>query len=188
MINMDRLSVSQHNSGFLQGLTTMEISNDKVVTFHYQLRNEQNEPLESSHDGNGEPVAYLHGHGNIVPGLEKAMAGRQAGESFEVSVAPEEGYGLRKEGAVQRVPVKHLLGDRKQNAKLKPGMVVSINTEQGARQVVVVKAGKFNVDVDVNHPLAGQSLKFEIDIQEVREASDEERAHGHAHGPGGHHH
>ncbi|KZY84063.1 hypothetical protein A3740_00575 [Oleiphilus sp. HI0068] len=80
------------------------------------------------------------------------------------------------------------MGDKKQNSKLKPGMVVSINTEEGPRQVVVLKAGKFNVDVDTNHPLAGQVLSFDIEIQSVREATEDELAHGHAHGVGGHHH
>ncbi len=165
----------------------MEIDQNSVVSFHYLLRNEQGEPIESSHDGNGEAVAYLHGHGNIVSGLEKAMAGHKAGDKFEVSVSPEEGYGLRQEGAVQRVPVKHLIGHKK-NMRLQPGTIVSINTEEGARQVMVVKAGKFNVDVDVNHPLAGKTLNFEIEVVDVREASADEISHGHAHGPGGHHH
>ncbi|WP_369821112.1 peptidylprolyl isomerase, partial [Oleiphilus sp. HI0067] len=89
---------------------------------------------------------------------------------------------------VQRVLIKHLMGDKKQLARLKPGMTVGINTEQGARQATVVKAGKFNVDVDTNHPLAGKDLTFDIEIISIREATKEEISHGHAHGVGGHHH
>ncbi|KZY45034.1 MULTISPECIES: peptidylprolyl isomerase [unclassified Oleiphilus] len=164
----------------------MQISKDKVVTFHYRLSNEQGSELEASHGE--DPVAYLHGHGNIISGLEKGLEGQSAEDVLTVTVEPQDGYGLRKEEAVQRVPIKHLVGDKKQNSKLKPGMVVSINTEEGPRQVVVLKAGKFNVDVDTNHPLAGQVLSFDIEIQSVREATEDELAHGHAHGVGGHHH
>ncbi len=164
----------------------MQISKDAVVTFHYTLFDEQERELESSYDA--DPVAYLHGHGNIISGLESAMQGRQAGDEFEAKVAPKDGYGERQEDALQRVPIKHVLGDKKQLARLKPGQIVSINTDNGARQVMVVKAGKFNVDVDVNHPLAGKTLLFKVAIQEVRPASAEEIAHGHAHGVGGHQH
>ncbi|MDX1450991.1 MAG: peptidylprolyl isomerase, partial [Oleiphilaceae bacterium] len=83
---------------------------------------------------------------------------------------------------------KHLVGDKKQLARLKPGMIVAINTEDGPRQVMVLKAGKFNVDVDLNHPLAGKTLTFNVTVDGVREASEEEVAHGHAHGVGGHQH
>ena len=164
----------------------MQISKNKVVTFHYRLQNEQGVEIESSHGG--DPVAYLQGHGNIIRGLEKGMDGKNAEDVFSVTVAPQDGYGLRDEEAKQRVPLKHLVGDKKANAKLKPGMVAAINTEEGPKQVVVIKAGKFNVDVDTNHPLAGQVLTFDIEVESVREATDDEVTHGHAHGVGGHHH
>lgn len=167
----------------------MQITKDKVVTFHYRLKNEAGDVMESSFDS--EPVAYLHGHGNIISGIEKGLEGKElseGGESFELTVVPKDGYGERQEGAVQRVPIKHLQGDKKALSKIKAGDIVSINTEEGAKQAVVVKAGKFNVDVDTNHPLAGKVLKFEIQIESVREATGEELAHGHAHGVGGHHH
>lgn len=164
----------------------MQISKDKVVTFHYRLSNEKGKELETSHGE--DPVAYLHGHGNIISGLEKGLEGKSSEDVLTVKVEPKDGYGLRNEGATQRVPIKHLVGDKKQNSKLKPGAVVAINTEEGPRQVVVIKAGKFNVDVDTNHPLAGQVLSFDIEIQSVREATDEELEHGHAHGVGGHQH
>jgi len=164
----------------------MQISKDKVITFHYRLQDSQGLEVETSHGG--DPVAYLHGHGNIIRGLEKGMEGKNVEDVFSVTVEPKDGYGLRNEEAKQRVPLKHLAGDKKANAKLKPGMVVSINTEEGAKQVVVLKAGKFNVDVDTNHPLAGEVLTFDIEVESVRDATDEEKSHGHAHGVGGHHH
>ena len=164
----------------------MEISKDKIVTFHYRLQDAKGVEIESSHAG--DPMAYLHGHGNIIPGLEKGMEGKSAEDVFSITVEAKDAYGERQEDAKQRIPLKHLNGDKRSKANLKPGMVVSINTEEGAKQVVVIKAGKFNVDVDVNHPLAGQTLTFDVDIQGVRDATAEEVSHGHAHGVGGHHH
>lgn len=163
----------------------MKIEKNTVVQFHYRLREDQGSTeLENSHGGS--PIAYLHGHHNIIRGLEKAMLGKEQGDVFSASVSAEEGYGKRVEGSQQRVPIKHLI--IKKNAKLKPGMVVSIQTDQGAQQATVIKAGKFNVDVDTNHPLAGKTLNFDVEIIDVREASAEEIAHGHAHGVGGHQH
>ena len=160
----------------------MNITNGSVVQFHYKLRTEGEAVLESSRSG--EPMAYLHGYGNIISGLEKAMAGRGTGDVFSVTVPPEEAYGMRQEGAGQRVPIKHLQGAK----KWRPGMVAHVQTDQGMKQVQVVKVGKFVADVDTNHPLAGKSLTFDIEVVAVREATPEELAHGHAHGAGGHHH
>lgn len=160
----------------------MLIEQNKVVSFHYRLTDDEGNEIENSYDG--DPVAYLHGHRNIIKGLEEAMAGKQAGESFSTSVAPEQGYGLRKENNEQRIPIKHLLT----KGRLKPGMIVAVQTEQGARQVTLVKVGKFNVDVDTNHPFAGKVLNFAVEILDVRDATEEEITHRHAHGVGGHHH
>lgn len=160
----------------------MKITDNTVVQFHYTLTNQADEQVESSRDG--DPVAYLHGHKNMIVGVEKALADKEQGDSFSVTVTPEEGYGERQEDAVQRVPTKHLQG-----AKVwKPGMIATVHTEQGQRQVSVVKVGKFMVTVDINHPLAGQTLTFDIDVVNVREATEEEVSHGHAHGVGGHQH
>lgn len=165
----------------------MKIQKDCVVNFHYRLSDESGAELENSYAG--EPVAYLHGKRGIVRGLEDAMADHQKGDTFTAEVPAAMAYGSRREDAVQRVPIKHLLTAKKSSkAKLKPGMQVQINTSEGPRDVTVVKVGKFNVDVDSNHPLAGKDLNFAIEITDVREASSEELAHGHAHGPGGHHH
>ena len=127
------------------------------------------------------PMVYLHGAGNIIPGLEKAMEGKAAGDQFEVTVAPAEAYGERNEGAIQRVPAKHFGEGR----RLEPGQLTILNTQQGPRQVTVLKVGRFNVDVDANHPLAGQSLTFDVEVTDVRDATEEEVSHGHVHGPGG---
>lgn len=160
----------------------MKIANDHVVQFHYTLRDDSGAELESSRGGTA--MAYLHGHRNIIPGLEEAMTGRGAGESFSVTVPPEKAYGPLREGSIQRVPLKHLQGAK----TWKPGMVAVVQTDQGPRQVRIVKVGRFNADVDTNHPLAGQTLTFEIEVVSVREATQEELDHGHAHGDGGHHH
>jgi len=160
----------------------MNITKHSVVSFHYTLKNTQGQQLESSREG--DALTYLHGSGNIIKGLEQAMEGKSQGDSFEVTVQPSEAYGERQPGNIQRVPTKHF-----RNAKaLQPGQVLGLQTKQGPVQVTVLKVGRFNVDVDANHPLAGQTLTFDVEVTEVREASDEEKAHGHVHGPGGHHH
>lgn len=160
----------------------MTIENRKVVSFHYTLRNSEGEEIESSREG--DPVTYLHGYRNIVPGLEKSMAGREVGDSFEVTVEPAEAYGERNPNNVQRIPAKHFPNVR----QLKPGQVVELQTKRGPVQAVIVKVGRFNVDVDANHPLAGQSLTFDVEITDLRDATQEEIDHGHVHGPGGVHH
>ncbi len=160
----------------------MIISKDKVVQFYYTLRDEAGELLESN--VGADPVAYLHGHKNMMPGVEKALEGREVGEEFTATLPPEETYGLRREDSEQRVPVKHLMGAK----KWKPGMMAVVQTEQGQRQVTVMKVGKFMVTVDTNHPMAGKTLTFELIVADVRDATSEEIAHGHAHGIGGHHH
>ena len=160
----------------------MNIDRHSVALFHYTLRNAQGEELETSRGG--EPTAYLHGAGNIIPGLETAMSGRAAGDTFTVSLQASDAYGERNPERVQRVPVKHLVF----KGKLQAGQVVQLNTSEGRRAVTVVKAGRHSADIDTNHPLAGQALDFDIEIVEVRAASSEEITHGHAHGAGGHQH
>lgn len=164
----------------------MQISADKVVSFHYRLNETGGEQLETSYDA--DPTLYLHGHNNLLPVLESALDGKAKGDKVTVSVTPEQGYGERKEGAVQRIPIKHLLDHEKIKNKLKPGVKVAVNTQQGPWEAIVLKVGKFNVDIDSNHPLAGKNLEFELEVVDVRDASEEELAHGHAHGAGGHHH
>jgi len=163
----------------------MKIEAGKVALFNYVLRDVES-GLELENSRGADPIAYLHGFGNIIKGLEKAMLGREAGDVFSAEIEAREGYGERNEAALQRVPIKHL--HVKKNAKLAAGQVVSIQTDQGVKQATVIKAGKFNVDVDTNHPLAGKKLGFDVEILEVRDATKEEIEHKHAHGVGGHQH
>ena len=159
----------------------MKIQKDSVVRFHYTV-GEVGQPANESSNG-GEPLAILIGHNNIIPGLEKAMEGREAGEKFEVDVPAAEAYGERREGLTQRIPKKHF-GEQ----RLMPGMQVVLQTNFGPRAVTIEKVGMSVVDVDLNHPMAGKNLHFDIEIVEVREASAEEVEHGHVHGEGGHQH
>ena len=160
----------------------MKIEKDRVVRFHYAVAETGQASVENSKDG-GEPIAILFGHGNIIPGLEKAMDGREAGDSFQATVPAAEAYGERREGLSQRIPKKHFGAQ-----KLEPGMQVVLQTNFGPRAVTIEKVGMSVVDVDLNHPMAGKDLDFDIEIVEVREASAEELAHGHVHGDGGHQH
>jgi FKBP-type peptidyl-prolyl cis-trans isomerase SlyD len=164
----------------------MQITTDKVVSFHYDLSEVDGELLESSREA--EPTLYLHGHNNILARLEESLEGKAVGDKIEVTLTPEQGYGLRREGAFQRVPIKHLHNHAALKNKIKVGSKVLVNTQHGPWEAVVLKVGKFNVDIDSNHPLAGKTLNFAIEIVDVRDATTEELAHGHAHGVGGHQH
>ena len=160
----------------------MQVSKDAVVHLHYTLKNDEEQIIESS--AGGEPTAFLQGHGGMIRGVQLAIEGKQAGDKLNITVEPQDGYGERISDSIQRVPVKHLMGAK----KWRPGMIATVQTEKGQRQVSVVKVGKFMVKVDTNHPLAGQRLHFDIEIIDVREATQEEISHGHAHGAGGHQH
>ena len=164
----------------------MRIEKDKVVTFHYRLTGEDQSVVEDSHDGS--PMAYLHGHGGLLKGLEDALEGKQAGDRLTLTLPPEKAYGPRQENALQRISQRHVTGSSKAKMRFKPGMVVQVNTPDGPRSVIVAKVGLKTLDVDTNHPLAGRTLTFDVEVLDVRPASDDEIAHGHAHGEGGHHH
>ncbi|MFM2161521.1 MAG: hypothetical protein RLZZ383_1033 [Pseudomonadota bacterium] len=159
------------------------IGEGSVALFHYTLRGDDGAVIDTS-DGRGA-MAYLHGHGNIVPGLEAAMVGKVAGDAFDVAVAPADGYGEFDASAVQQVHRSQL------PAGFEPqvGMPLQAQGPDGHGFVVFVHAveGAY-VSLTTNHPLAGQTLHFAIRIEEVREASAEELEHGHVHGAGGHHH
>lgn len=160
----------------------MIVEKDKAVSFHYTLKNAAGEEMESSRER--EPMSYLHGANNIIAGLEKAMEGRAPGDKFSVTIEPEDAYGVRNEKNVQRVPLKRLKGI----GKISVGQILNLKTNNGQVQVTVLKVGRFNVDVDGNHPLAGVQLTFDVEITDIRDASEEETNHGHVHGPGGHQH
>ncbi|GAB3089405.1 FKBP-type peptidyl-prolyl cis-trans isomerase [Lysobacter terrae] len=159
----------------------MKIEKDRVVSFHYTVSEQGQEAIESSFGR--DPLVILIGHGNIIPGLEQAMEGREAGDKFEVDVAAADAYGEKRDGLSQRIPKKHF-----GNQRLEPGMQVILQTNFGPRAVTIEKVGMSVVDVDLNHPMAGKNLHFAVEIADVREASAEEVEHGHVHGEGGHHH
>ena len=159
----------------------MKIEKDRAVRFHYTVSEQGQEPLESSRER--EPLAILAGRGNIIPGLDKALEGREAGDSFGVDVLAADAYGEKRDGLSQRIPKKHFGAQ-----KLAPGMQVVLNTNFGPRAVTIQKVGMSVVDVDLNHPMAGKDLHFDIEIVDVREATAEEIEHGHVHGEGGHEH
>ena len=160
----------------------MHIEKNRVVTLNYTLRDEQGTILDAS--SGRAPLSYLHGKGNIIPGLEQALSGKAAGDKLDVTVAPEQGYGPRDERLVQIVP-RTKFGEVE---NLAPGMQVRVGGQQGQRIVSVVRVDRDFVTIDGNHPLAGRTLHFSVEIAEVRKASHDEVAHGHVHGPDGHHH
>lgn len=160
----------------------MSVAANKVVTIHYTLTNDEGKVLDSS-EGH-EPLAYIHGGGNIIPGLEKALTGRAVGDQFNISIPPEEGYGKRDEDLVQTVPKNAFQGVD----EILPGMQFQAQTPDGIQLVTVVKVEGDEVTLDGNHPMADLTLNFSVEITSIRDASQEELDHGHVHGPGGHHH
>ena len=160
----------------------MKIENNTVVRFHYTVAEAGDAEVENSREG--DPIAILIGHKNIIPGVENALIGHEAGDNFEVTVSPEEGYGLRRDGMTQRLSKKVF----PKNAPLQRGAQIMLKTDHGPRMVTVQKVGMTVVDVDLNHPLAGKTLSFAIEVIDVREGNAEEIAHGHVHGDGGHAH
>jgi FKBP-type peptidyl-prolyl cis-trans isomerase SlyD len=160
----------------------MQIADRTVASFHYTLTSPQGEVIDSSRER--EPLPYLHGVGQIVPGLEKAMAGRSVGDTFQVVVPASEGYGESNPEMMQSVPRSAFPED----VEIAPGMQFEAQGPMGPVTVVVKSADAETVTIDANHPLAGTPLHFDIEIVEVREASVEEVLHGHVHGAGGHHH
>jgi len=160
----------------------MSISQDQVVSIHYTLRDDAGEVIDRSAEG--EPLAYLHGHGQLIPGLERELTGHDAGDRLQVKIAPADGYGEYDRELVQRVPRRALkgLGD------VRVGMRLQTETAHGPRAVTVTQLTGDMVTLDGNHPLAGKNLHFEVEVAAVRAATEQELAHGHVHGPGGHHH
>jgi FKBP-type peptidyl-prolyl cis-trans isomerase SlyD len=160
----------------------MQIAKNKVAKIDYTLTDPNGQVIDSSQGR--EPLAYLHGASNIIPGLESALEGKAVGDVVNVTVPPEQGYGVHDPKLVQPVPRSNFQGV----ADIQPGMQFEARTPDGARIVKVVAVDEQNVTVDANHPLAGMPLKFDVTVKEVREATQEEVQHGHAHGAGGHHH
>ncbi|HEY6484603.1 MAG TPA: peptidylprolyl isomerase [Steroidobacteraceae bacterium] len=159
----------------------MSIKKDSVVTLHYTLKDDDGALID--HSTEGEPLAYLHGYGNLVAGLERALEGKHSGDKLSVNIAPREGYGEYSKALVQKIPRRTLKGI----SKVTVGMRLQAQTEQGPKAVTVTNVTGDLVTIDANHPLAGRNLHFDVEIKDVRDATAEELAHGHAHGPGGHH-
>lgn len=160
----------------------MKIATNKVALINYTLSNDQGEVLDSSEGA--EPLAYIHGAGNIIPGLETALQGRQKGDSFKVSIPAEEGYGERDDRLTQVVSKDMFSGVD----EIEIGMQFHAQTDAGMQVITVTAVEGDEVTIDGNHPLAGETLHFDVEIVEVRDASSEELDHGHVHGTGGHHH
>jgi FKBP-type peptidyl-prolyl cis-trans isomerase SlyD len=160
----------------------VQVSSDKVVLIHYTLKDDAGAVVDTS-DG-GEPLAYIQGHGNLVPGLEKALEGKEKGSKVAVSVPPEEGYGKHDAKLIQRVPKRSM----QSAGQIKKGMQFQARTEDGMRVFTVTALAGDMVTLDGNHPLADQTLHFAVEVMDVRDATTEELEHGHVHGAGGHHH
>jgi len=157
------------------------IAKDKVVLFEYRLTNNDGVLIDSSEKAG--PMAYIHGHDNLIPGLEAHLEGMDTGAEFTVHIEPDQGYGLRDESLVAEVP-REQFGDD----EVKPGMAFGATTDNGPITVIITAVADDVVHVDANPPLAGVALNFEGTVLEVREPTEEELAHGHVHGPGGHEH
>ncbi len=160
----------------------MEISKDRVVTLSYVLKNVAGEELDRSKPDH--PMVYLHGHRNIVPGLEKQLEGKTKGDKVEAVVPPEEGYGRKQKVKTLRVPRSQLPGD----ASILPGAQLIMESKGQHFPVWVEMVQGRTIVLTPQHPLAGVELHFSVEIVDVREATEEEIAHGHVHGPGGHEH
>jgi len=161
----------------------MKVGKDKVVLMHYTLKNDAGDVIDSS-DG-ADPLPFLQGHGNIIPGLESALEGSKVGDKLDVSIKPEEGYGERMKDAIQEIPSSALQGVD----EVKVGMQLQSQDKDGnAFLVTVTKIEDDKITVDANHPLAGQTLHFSVSIESIRKAEDEELSHGHVHADGQHNH
>ena len=151
------------------------IAENSVVTIHYTLTNDAGEILDQS--APDTPLTYLQGAGNIIPGLESALQGKSSGDKTAVTVAPDDAYGPRQDQLIQQVPRSAF----PEGAEISQGMEFSAQGEQGAIRVVVTAIEGDEITIDANHPLAGETLHFDVTIAAVRKATEEELAHGHAH-------
>jgi len=160
----------------------MKISKDTVATFHYRLTADDELLIEDSFKN--EPLTYLHGHQNLIIGMENALENKREGDKFSITIPPEEAYGQRIDAMVQLVPITAFDAVD----ELFEGMRFTATTDAGDVPVVITQIENDQVTVDGNHPLAGQTLNFSVEILSIRPATAEEIEHGHVHGAGGHHH
>lgn len=165
----------------------MKIQKDSAVQIHYHLTDGDGEVIDSS-KGN-DPLAYLHGHGNLVPGVESVLIGKSAGDTLSTVVSPEEGYGVRDEGLDVAVPLQAFPEEVRTQLQVGEMFQGPHPTEEGGSavfRIVVIEGDR--ILASANHPLAGVELHFDLEVVDVRAATEEELTHGHIHGPGGHHH
>lgn len=167
----------------------MNITKHSVVTIDYTLTDNDGHVIDSSRAEGQEPLTYLHGAGNIIPGLENTLEGKNAGDAVQVSIPPADGYGEWDNKKVTEVPKKQFAGV----GKLEIGMQFTAESSHGEQIVTITKIDGDSVTVDANHPLAGKTLNFDVTVVNVRAATPEEIDHGHihshdGHGHGGHHH
>ncbi len=159
----------------------MKIGKEKVVSIHYTLKDNEGTTLDSS--VGDQPLLYIHGIGNLIPGMEEGLEGKGKGDKVAIKVSPEKGYGVRDERMIQKMP-RSAFGDQ----KVEVGMQFNAGTKNGQQVVTVTKVEMDGITIDGNHALAGVELNFDVEVLDVRDASKDELAHGHVHGPGGHHH
>ncbi len=157
----------------------MKIAANTVVSMHYQVKNNDDEVLDTS-EGK-QPLVFIHGLGFLIPGLEQELLDKEAGAKFSCTIEPVNAYGERHEGLVQKLPIDVF----DQIEEIHEGMQLRADTDQGEQSIFITKIEDEFVTVDGNHPLAGVELTFDVEVLEVREATEEEVAHGHVHAPGG---
>jgi FKBP-type peptidyl-prolyl cis-trans isomerase SlyD len=160
----------------------MNVTKENVVSINYTLKNDDGQVLDSSADGN--PLVYLHGVGQIIPGLEKALEGKTKGEKVNVTIPPEEAYGPRNDQMIQTVPKSEF----EDADTIEVGVQFQADTQAGPMIFTVIEVKDNDFVLDGNHPLAGMTLHFDVEVSDVRAATAEEISHGHVHGPGGHDH
>lgn len=156
----------------------MQITKNTVASIHYTLRDNEGNVIDTS--SGRDPLNYLHGAGNLIAGMEEGLEGKSKGDKFQLKIEPAKGYGEKDPGMIQQVP-RSAFGDQ----DVRPGMKFSTNH---GNVVTITHVGLESVTVDANHELAGVELNFDVEVMEVRSATNEEISHGHVHGPGGHHH
>lgn len=162
----------------------MQIAPNTVASLAYVLTDAQGNILDQADAQH--PFMYLHGAHNIIPGLENALTGKQAGDELEVTIPPELAYGLKDDNLLQQVPRSMFAGADEEH--IVPGAQFHAQTNAGMQTIVITAVNGDTITIDGNHPLAGETLNFKVKVLEVRAATKDELSHGHAHGPGGHHH
>lgn len=157
----------------------MKIEKNKVVTFHYTLTDGHGETLEDTRE---EKMAalYLHGTETLLPALEQKLEGCEAGDTLNVTLSPDEAFGKVDDDLIMEIPLEDFEGQN-----VEPGMVFQapIDDEDDIRMITVLEKKDQGVIVDANHPYAGETLTFDMEILAVRDATEEEIEHGHVHDP-----